>query len=66
MRRHRRKNMGEASFQQSAEITGGVVAAEMAGAGSMMRPILIGITTGVSVWLATRILDRIFGIERKS
>lgn len=64
MRRQRRAQMGD-----GLSIGSGLVAADveagLATAGSIARPVLIGVCTGVSVWLATRILDRLFGIEKR-
>lgn len=69
MRRARRVQMGYVQMGQDADIAGGVTSAEIDAAAeptALFRPIFIGVATGVSVWLATRLLDRIFGIERRN
>lgn len=71
MRRARRVQMGYVQMGEDSQsaVAGGVTSAEIDAAAeptALFRPIFIGVATGVSVWLATRLLDRIFGIERRN
>lgn len=51
-------------YAQVPEVIGGMVAAQEAN-GVKWSAVATGVLTGVSVWLATRLLDRMFGIEKK-
>lgn len=71
MRRRRRSELRRAGIfegyqmTQSPEVTGGMVAAEESNTGANgvnWSAVTTGLATGVSVWLVTKLLDRIFGI----
>ncbi len=64
MRRQRR--VQQSRLGDPLAITSGLISAdEAAVTNTATRSVIVGVCTGVSVWLVTRILDRIFGIERR-
>lgn len=71
MRRRRRMELQRAgifegyAFSTGPEITGGMTAADAVTENVQhinWSAVATGLATGVSVWLATRLLDRLFGI----
>lgn len=54
------------TYAQLPEATG-IIAAEAVdqGSGHYVRPIVIGVATGVSVWLITKLLERWLGLGAK-
>lgn len=55
-------------YAQTPEIIGGLVAEQQAASdGNTIKwgAIATGVITGVSVWLVTRLLNNVFGIEKK-
>lgn len=70
MRRHRRAAMDYAGYDaisfalnQGAEAAGVTAAEEEIHGATTSKSIFVGVATGVSVWVLTKLIDRMFGLS---